>query len=103
MSIFCKVDLCQARQFGLDVNEEARTICQLGREILWGSEAKGSSPYNVTLHTSCPEGGKPIGTHHTHPGGKAEPSAQDLAEMRRVGLPTLCISADFVTKCFAVK
>jgi len=102
-NLFCKVNLCQAKRLGIDVNEHAKTICQLGRELLWGSEANGSSPYNVTLRTGCPEGGKPVGIFHTHPGGVAEPSAQDLAEMRRAGLEHLCISDDNVTKCYRVK
>ena len=97
--------LCQpGNRFQTDSVEEARTICQLGNELLWGNQARGDSPINVRLRPiTCPGGGKPIGVWHSHPGGKAEPSLQDIAEMKRVGLPYMCISSDTEIACYKVE
>lgn len=105
MSIYClrPINLRQPQQPSTKAVEEAATICQLGQRLLWGSRAKGTSPTSVSLFTSCPKGGKPIGVHHTHPGGRAEPSLQDIAAMKRAELRHLCISDDSITRCFQVR
>ena len=72
--------------------EEAATLCQLLNELIWGSKAQGSSPFNVNLNVSCPQGGEAIGIFHTHPGGEPVPSAQDIAEAKRLNLSALCVS-----------
>ena len=82
----------------VDANEYAKTICIRDGEVFWGSEAKGE-PLSVRLHAGCPDGGKAIGTYHTHPGGTSEPSQQDIDEMRRAGLPWLCITGEDTTQC----
>ena len=83
-------------------SEIAKTICLKNGKIYWGSEAKGDS-HSVTLFTRCPEGGKTIGTYHSHPGGTTEPSSQDLKAMRQAGLEHLCISDDNETRCYRVR
>ena len=102
MGIFCTVNLNQLKKAGIEV-ENAKTICQLGQEIFFGSEAKGDSPSHVTLPVRCPQGSKPIGTWHSHPGGVAEPSAQDISEMRRKGFRHMCISSDTETRCYEIR
>ena len=77
--------------------EIGKTICLRDGEVFWGSTARGE-PLSVRLHTSCPDG-KAIGTYHTHPGGTSEPSQQDIDEMRRAGLPWLCITGEDTTQC----
>lgn len=85
--------------------EEAFTLCQLVNTILRGSEAKGQDPWSVSLRVSCPYGGKPIGIHHTHPGGEPVPSSQDISEARRLGLDFLCIGASkkSTTRCYSIR
>jgi len=83
--------------------EEAFTLCQLRDMILKGSQATGNDKYSVNLRVSCPQG-KPIGIHHTHPGGEPEPSDQDIREAHRLGIPFMCITVPErkVTKCYRV-
>ncbi len=87
--------------------EQAMTLCQLGKMLLKGSEAKGADPFSVNLKVSCPQG-KPIGIWHSHPlagGGEPKPSAQDYAEAKRLNLSALCVSVPEknITKCYKVK
>ena len=89
--------------------ESAKTICQLGQEIFFGSQAKGDSSTSVRLHIGCPEGGKAVGIWHSHPGpgGVAEPSPQDISEMLRAeqskGMKYMCISSDLEISCYEVR
>jgi len=85
-------------------NEEAATLCQMANELVFGTRAKGNDPYSVFLHIGCPQGGKPIGLYHTHPGGEPVPSEQDYAEARRMKLSALCVSVPEkkITKCYRV-
>jgi proteasome lid subunit RPN8/RPN11 len=71
--------------------ETAFTICQKGNEICRGSESKGSLTA-VSLDIGCPSGWKPIGIHHTHPGGNSNPSDADYSEMKKLRLQRMCIS-----------
>lgn len=71
-------------------NEYGYTLCQDGCHLTKGSEGSGHRT-GVSLSVGCPSGGNPIGLYHTHPGGTTEPSDQDIREMRRLGLNTMCI------------
>lgn len=85
--------------------EEAITLCQLGDLLLRGNESKGQDKWSVNLHVGCPQGGKPIGISHTHPGGEPVPSDQDIVEVKRLGLSALCVSVPEknITKCYRVE
>ena len=85
----------------MDANEYARTICMRDGEVFWGSEAQGE-PLSVSLHTNCPDG-KAIGVIHSHPGGTAEPSRQDIAEMLRARLSWLCVHGEDALRCYRVE
>jgi hypothetical protein len=88
---------------GLD-NESAFTICLTPEGTLArGSQARGPSPFNVSIPVSCPEKCQPIGIWHSHPGGDTEPSRADIAEALRLKIRHLCISSNSETKCTEVK
>lgn len=85
--------------------ERAFTLCQFRNTLLKGGQATGKDEFSVTLPISCPRG-KPIGTWHSHPaagGGSLLPSAQDISEIKRLGLQFLCVSVKRETKCYRVK
>ncbi len=84
--------------------EEAVTLCQLGDMLLRGTESKGEDKWSVNLSVGCPHGGKPIGISHSHPGGEPVPSEQDIAEVKRLGLSSLCVSVPEkkITRCYRV-
>ena len=92
------------QQASLNQVEEASTICRHNWTLLWGTKAKGKSPYEVSLNVSCPSGGQPIGIFHTHPGGRPEPSNLDVSEGKRFGLDWLCITVPerHITKCHRI-
>jgi hypothetical protein len=84
-------------------NESAFTICLTPEGTLArGSQAKGSSPFAVSIPVSCPEKCEPIGIWHSHPGGDTEPSQSDITEALRLKIKHLCITADGVTKCHEI-
>mgnify|MGYP001574395402 FL=1 len=85
-------------------NEWGWTMCEKDGRIVKGSEAVGH-PTGVSLSVDCqPCGGKPVGLYHTHPLGSVTPSGLDIREMRRLGLPTLCIQVPETgeTACYHV-
>ena len=84
----------------MDASEIAKTICLCDGKSFWGSEARGE-PLSVRLRTSCPNG-EQIGLFHSHPGGTAEPSSQDINEMLRAKLPYLCILGEEALSCYRV-
>ena len=94
--------LCQKNPFKLDSNEEARTLCLRGNELVWGTQAKGGS-HSVTLNARCPEGSEVIGTWHSHPQGLAEPSPQDTIELKKAGHRFMCISSDEELACYKLE
>jgi hypothetical protein len=84
-------------------NEQAFTICLTPEGTLTkGSQAQGSSPFNVSIPISCPEKCQPIGIWHSHPGGDTEPSSADIAEALRLKIKHLCITAGEATQCHQV-
>lgn len=83
--------------------EIAVTICQApSGQLCRGTEAIGSSPYNVQLRIGCPPGTVVKALHHSHPGGLAKPSPADILEAKRLGLNHLCIENDFELRCYKV-
>ncbi|MCI0439847.1 MAG: Mov34/MPN/PAD-1 family protein [Chloroflexi bacterium] len=72
--------------------EIAATLCSDGRGgQIFGSQSQGRDPYQVTLNVSCPAGYRALSVIHTHPGGVAVPSVQDMREARRLGLEHICV------------
>ena len=71
--------------------ERGFTICQKDKKLFRGCESVGDSSQHVSMKICCPYGGVPVGTYHTHPRGRVEPSHQDIAEMKRLRLEYLCI------------
>ena len=71
--------------------ETGYTICRKDNKLIKGCESVGDSHKHVSMKICCPNGGVPVGTYHTHPKGRVEPSHQDIAEMKRLGLDLLCI------------
>lgn len=100
MSIFCF-----RRNKPGDEVEQAGTICQIGNQLVWGTMATGTRT-SVKLGIGCPEGGKPIGIFHTHPGGTSDPSPQDIAEFKRAysrhGIRKFCIKNGEL-RCFEIR
>ena len=81
--------------------EVALTVCRLkSGQLVRGTEAKGRTPYSVQLRIGCPPGAVTTAIYHTHPGGKAEPSAVDILEARRLGIKHLCVENDFEMRCY---
>jgi len=85
--------------------ETGYTICQKGKKLIKGCESVGDSSHHVSMKICCPHGGVPVGTMHTHPREKAEPSHQDIAEMKRLGLDLLCIEVPETreAKCYRLE
>jgi len=72
-------------------NEIGFELCRTttGR-VVRGGRAEGSAN-RVTIPKNCPVGTQPIGTYHTHPGGSAYPSSQDVDTILANGLRFACI------------
>lgn len=61
---------------------------------------------SVQFPETCPPGSKVIGSFHSHPksgGGSPLPSAQDMREAARVGMPNLCIITSEKSSCYGVR
>lgn len=71
--------------------ETAFTICQKEGELCRGNQSSGTLT-SVSVNVGCPRGWKPVGIHHTHPMGNANPSDADINEMKRLRLHEMCIS-----------
>jgi len=71
--------------------ETAFTICEKGGQVCRGNSASGTLTA-VSLNVGCPGDWKPVGIHHTHPTGNANPSDADIAEMKKLRLHNMCIS-----------
>ncbi|MDP2661296.1 MAG: DUF4329 domain-containing protein [Dehalococcoidia bacterium] len=61
---------------------------------------------SVQFPETCPPGASVVGSFHAHPksgGGSPLPSAQDMREAKRVGMPNLCIITSEKTSCYQVR
>lgn len=63
------------------------------------------TPTSVSIPVACPPGGEPQFLWHSHPGGVAYPSKQDIKSTREVGLRDLCITVpeQGETRCFRLR
>ena len=72
-------------------NEWGFELCRTeAGKIVRGGQAEGG-PNAVTIPKGCPAGSQPIGTYHSHPGGVAYPSSQDIETILANGLRYACI------------
>ena len=61
---------------------------------------------SVQFPETCPAGSQIAGSFHSHPksgGGSHLPSAQDMREAGRIGMPALCIVTSEKTSCYKVQ
>lgn len=92
----------------LDKKEYGFALCKVAGEVISGEHSIGGKG-SVTID-SC-KIGEEIGSFHTHPGEKPEPSVSDLELAEENGLDILCLSSgeiDYdelsgVAKCYSVK
>ena len=81
-------------------NEIGAAVCRFpGGRLAFGPWARGT-PTSVNVPLQCPPGATLSSIYHTHPGGVAYPSDQDVASARQAGVKSLCINADGDLKCF---
>jgi len=78
----------------------APICCNRNRCVL-GKISKGSRT-RVSVRIKCPEGTKPVGIWHTHPGGRAEPSEADILNLYNAGLDISCVTNEKETRCFRI-
>jgi len=82
------------------MNEIGASICGApDGSILFGPWSTGT-PTGVSVTVGCPSGADFLGVYHTHPGGIAVPSAQDIKAGLQVGAKYLCINADGDLRCW---
>lgn len=81
-------------------------LCRLADGRLTRGPVGVGTATSVQFPETCPPGSKIVGSVHSHPksgGGSPLPSAQDMREAARVGMPNLCIVTSEKTSCYAVK
>lgn len=67
-----------------------------------GPVATGT-PTSVDIPLRCPPGAKLSYLFHSHPGGVAYPSPQDIKSALRFQVPVLCIASDKQLECFRIE
>lgn len=84
-------------------NEIGFTLCRAtDGSLVTGPMAEGT-PVSVNIPIRCPVGSKFDSLFHTHPGGIAYPSNQDIQSAKRVGAKNICIDADGTMRCFRLR
>ena len=78
----------------LPANEFGFSLCQLPNGDLTRGPVNWGTPTSVEIKLQCPSGSKFVGLGHTHPGGVAEPSRQDIASGFSSGSQFLAIQSD---------
>lgn len=84
-------------------NEIGFVLCKTQAGKLTHGPVRMGTPNSVTYPIACPSGSAFIGSVHTHPGGVAKPSPQDIRGHVQVGAKVMCIKNDHEMKCFRVK
>ena len=85
------------------MNEIGASICGTPNgQIVFGPWSEGT-PTSVKVNGTCPPGMTFLGIYHTHPGGVAQPSAQDIKSGLAVNAKHLCIEADGDLRCWRKK
>ena len=86
--------------------EVGMMLCRLQNGQLTRGAIGVGTATGVQFPETCPPGSKVAGSVHTHPksgGGSILPSAQDMREAKRIGMPHLCIVNEAKTACYEVK
>jgi len=81
-------------------------LCRMGDGRLTRGPIGVGTATSVQFPDTCPGGSKVVGSIHTHPregGGSILPSAQDMREAKRIGMPNLCIVNNDKTACYKVR
>lgn len=81
-------------------------LCRFPNGALTRGAIGIGTPTSVTYSDKCPSGTVAVATGHSHPksgGGSPQPSAQDLRETKRLGVPAICIYTEEKASCYAVK
>ena len=82
--------------------EKGSPICCSSKKCVLGVQSSGTRN-RVLVSLDCPKGMKPIGTHHTHPGGRSELSSVDIVNLRKAGLSIGCVTGKQGLKCFKIR
>ena len=86
----------------METREQGSAICCSKTKCVLGKKSTGTRT-RVLVSLNCPKDMKPIGTHHTHPGGRAELSSADIINLRKAGLSIGCVTGKQGTKCYKIK
>ena len=81
-------------------------LCRLPTGQLTRGPIGVGSATGVQFPDHCPAGTSVVGSAHTHPkegGGSILPSAQDMREAKRIGMPALCIINNEKAACYNVR
>lgn len=92
-----------ARAQRLPVNEFGFAMCRTTNGKLTNGPVTTGTPMSVQLIASCPPATKLVGLFHTHPGGIAYPSQQDVASARSKNIDVLCIEDDRQMACYRLR
>ena len=86
-------------------NEIGYSVCETSRGKLVAGPVAEGTPTSVNIPLSCPAGSKLAYLQHTHPGGIAKPSAQDVKSAYASGAKGLCITVPETgeTNCFRIR
>lgn len=79
---------------GIPANEYGFAICRTPAGRLVQGPTAWGTPTSVSIPLGCPAGSTFLGLFHTHPGGTAYPSEQDLKSAVAVAARILCIESD---------
>lgn len=98
--------MSQLHQNSIPQNEIGFMLCKTqSGQLTRGPIGVGTST-SVQFSDFCPAGSKIVGSLHTHPksgGGSPLPSAQDMREAARIGMPVICITTSEKHSCYNVQ
>ena len=91
-----------ARMGKLPANEFGFALCELPNGDLTRGPVSWGTPTSVDIQLQCPQGAKFVGLGHSHPGGVAYPSDQDVASGFESNSQLLAILSDTELRIFPV-
>ena len=89
-----------ARMGKLPKNEFGFALCQLPNGDLARGPVSWGTPTSVDIQLQCPSGSKFLGLGHSHPGGVAYPSDQDIKSGFESNSQFLAIQSDSELRIF---
>ena len=84
-------------------NEVGFAICETASGELKSGPVVEGGPASVSIPVACPAGSHAVALFHTHPGGVARPSNQDIRAAQQAGLQKQCIQSDTRLACFRIR